>query len=210
MVIKLYCSANYAVFSCELCIGKSNDDLQQLRQARISPGLNNRNFPAPAINTEGSENMVKRLVREVLKQQENISNVMEKLIVIEGKMENLCQPAITPPDNPTLMIRNLGGASVRDALKRAWYSIFSIKVMANVNWEGKPKKRSQQKQGLQDSIITAAVFAARKPDKFEMENETRKIMRGIPEKYRKNCDSEKEDEMDTGNGPVNGPQPGVQ
>ncbi|KZS04727.1 Uncharacterized protein APZ42_032264 [Daphnia magna] len=112
------------------------------------------------------------------------------------------------------MIRNLGGASVRDALKRAWYFIFSIKVMANVNWEGKPKKESQQKQGFKDSIITAAVFAgiktaARKPDKFEMENETRKTMRSMPEKYRKNCDAEKEDEMDTGNRPVNGPQPGV-
>ncbi|KAK4023590.1 hypothetical protein OUZ56_008991 [Daphnia magna] len=88
---------------------------------------------------------------------------------------NLCQPAITPPDNPTLLLEplneieemekmeeqlldqdyyyqlvrinhNLEGASVRDALKRACYSIFSIKVMANVNWEGKPKKGSQQKQ----------------------------------------------------------------
>ncbi|KZS10245.1 Uncharacterized protein APZ42_025354 [Daphnia magna] len=89
--------------------------------ARISPGLNNRNFPAPAINTEGSENMVKRLVREVLKQQENISNVMEKLIVIEGKMENLCQPAITPPDNPTLLLEPLK--------EEKWKNNYSIKII---------------------------------------------------------------------------------
>jgi hypothetical protein len=35
------------------------------------------------------------------------------------------------------MIRSLGGASIGDALKRAWYRVFSInKVMASVNWEG--------------------------------------------------------------------------
>lgn len=56
------------------------------------------------------------------------------------------------------MIRSLGGASIRDALKRAWYRVFSIKVMASVNWEGKIKKGSLQKQGLKQSIVTKAVF----------------------------------------------------
>ncbi|KAI9558446.1 hypothetical protein GHT06_015232 [Daphnia sinensis] len=47
------------------------------------------------------------------------------------------------------MIRSLGGASVSDCLQ----------LMAHVNWEGKPKKGSIQKHGLQNSIITKAVFA---------------------------------------------------
>ncbi|KAK4017407.1 hypothetical protein OUZ56_032719 [Daphnia magna] len=94
------------------------------------------------------------------------------------------------------MIRSLGGASIRDALKRAWYRVFSIKVMASVNWEGKIKKRSLQKQGLKESIVTKAVFdgvrtTSLKSNNFELETETKKIMKGMPEKYRKRCATEK-------------------
>lgn len=41
----------------------------------------------------GSKAVVGKLVREVLKLQENISNMMLKLISIENKMENMLQPS---------------------------------------------------------------------------------------------------------------------
>jgi hypothetical protein len=52
----------------------------------------------------------------------------------------------------------LGKSLIRDALKRAWYRVFSIKMMASVNWEGNIKKGSMQKQGLKQLICTKAVF----------------------------------------------------
>lgn len=55
------------------------------------------------------------------------------------------------------MIRSLGGGSVSGALKRAWCRVFSIKVMAHVNWGGKPNTKFAKK-GLKHSIITKVVF----------------------------------------------------
>ncbi len=55
------------------------------------------------------------------------------------------------------IIRNLGGGSITSAVKRAWYRVFSIKVMAFVNWKGVATKK-HQKQGLKNSIIAKAVF----------------------------------------------------
>ena len=55
------------------------------------------------------------------------------------------------------IIRDLGGGCHTDAIKRAWYRIFSKKVMAFVNWKGVATKK-HQKKGLIDSIITKAVF----------------------------------------------------
>jgi hypothetical protein len=52
------------------------------------------------------------------------------------------------------MIRSLGGASVSNCLQQALKSVFSIKVMAHVNCEEKPKNGSIQKHVLQHSIIT--------------------------------------------------------
>lgn len=43
---------------------------------------------------------------------------------------------------------------IRDALKRALYRVFSIKVMASTNWEG----NVMQKQDLKQLIGTKAVF----------------------------------------------------
>ncbi|XP_045023072.1 uncharacterized protein LOC123467060 isoform X2 [Daphnia magna] len=175
--------------------------------------------------TDGSVALIGKLVREVLKLQEFISNMMAKLVVMESKMESHRQPVAETLANPEFlleplqemeeiqaleeslrdpdlyfqlvgMIRSLGGASIRDALKRAWYRVFSIKVMASVNWEGKIKKGSLQKQGLKQSIVTKAVFdgvrtTSRKSNNFELETETKKIMKGMPEKYRKRCATEK-------------------
>lgn len=175
--------------------------------------------------TDGSVALIGKLVREVLKLQEFISNMMAKLVVMESKMESHRQPVAETLANPEFlleplqemeeiqaleeslrdpdlyfqlvgMIRSLGGASIRDALKRAWYRVFSIKVMASVNWEGKIKKGSPQKQGLKQSIVTKAVFdgvrtTSRKSNNFELETETKKIMKEMPEKYRKRCATEK-------------------
>lgn len=55
------------------------------------------------------------------------------------------------------IIRNLGGGCHSSAVKRAWHRLFSIKVMAFVNWKGVATKK-HQKQGLKGSIITKAVF----------------------------------------------------
>jgi hypothetical protein len=120
------------------------------------------------------------------------------------------------------MIRSLGGASVSNCLQQALKSVFSIKVMAQAN-EGKTKKESIQKHGLQHSIISTAGFGmhykfdlvqncnykqkwfsfleciqtgSRKPKKFQMENDTRKIMKGMPDKYRSKCLAENQDGMD--------------
>lgn len=137
--------------------------------------------------TDGSVALIGKLVREVLKLQEFISNMMAKLVVMESKMESHRQPVAETLANPEFlleplqemeeiqaleeslrdpdlyfqlvgMIRSLGGASIRDALKRAWYRVFSIKAMASVNWEGNIKKGSPQKQGLKQSIVTKAVM----------------------------------------------------
>ncbi|KAI9554922.1 hypothetical protein GHT06_020202 [Daphnia sinensis] len=169
------------------------------------------------LNSQGSVALIAKL--------EYMSNMMAKLVVMESKMESQRQSAAEPQGNPEFlleplkeseqlqvleeslsdpdiyyqlvgMIRSLGGASIRDALKRAWYRVFSIKVMASVNWEGKIKKGSLQKQGLKQSIVTKAVFdgvrtTSRKSNNFELETETKKIMKAMPEKYQKRCAAEK-------------------
>ncbi|KAK4028297.1 hypothetical protein OUZ56_017577 [Daphnia magna] len=205
---------------------------------------------AQPTNTECFEKIVKKLVGETFKQNETLTNLMDKLVIMDGKLNNLTLPAVLPAaENPTFlmaflkeveeikeleqqllekdnyyqlvlkikvrMIRSLGGTSVSDCLQRAWKSVFAIKVMAHVNWEGKPKKGSILKHGLQHSIITTAVFegiqtGSRKPNKLEMENDTRKIMKGMPEKYRIKCLAENQDRMDVDNGPRNGPPAGIQ
>lgn len=51
----------------------------------------------------------------------------------------------------------MGGSSTNDALKRAWSEVFSLKVMAFVNWEGQ-ERNGVKKTALKDSNITKAVF----------------------------------------------------
>lgn len=51
----------------------------------------------------------------------------------------------------------LGGGSITSANNRAWFRVFSIQVMAFVNWKVVATKK-HQKKGLKDSIITKAVF----------------------------------------------------
>lgn len=112
------------------------------------------------------------------------------------------------------MIRNLGGGSITSAVKRAWNRVFSMKVMASVNWKGRVTKK-HQKKGLKESIITKAVFGTcmfedmvhifatiiiqvflfyfieavrntggRRAKDYEMEKLTKSLMKGMPEAYR--------------------------
>ncbi|KZR95945.1 Uncharacterized protein APZ42_009991, partial [Daphnia magna] len=133
-------------------------------------------------------------VAETLANPEFLLEPLQEMEEIQALEESLRDPDLY--FQLVGMIRSLGGASIRDALKRAWYRVFSIKVMASVNWEGKIKKGSLQKQGLKQSIVTKAVFdgvrtTSRKSNNFELETETKKIMKGMPEKYRKRCATEK-------------------
>ncbi|EFX80049.1 hypothetical protein DAPPUDRAFT_103861 [Daphnia pulex] len=105
---------------------------------RRETGERDQVFVAQPTNTEGFEKIVKKLVWETLKQNKTLTNLMDKLV---------------------RMIRSLGGASVSNCLQQALKSVFSIKVMAQANWEGKTKKESIQKHGLQHSIISTAGFA---------------------------------------------------
>ncbi|KZR97401.1 Uncharacterized protein APZ42_007751, partial [Daphnia magna] len=54
----------------------------------ITPGL------ADQLNefSDGSKSVLAKLVKEVLKLQENISNLMTKMVVIEGKIDMMTKP----------------------------------------------------------------------------------------------------------------------
>ncbi|KAK4030775.1 hypothetical protein OUZ56_024114 [Daphnia magna] len=75
------------------------------------------------------------------------------------------------------------------------FDVYTYLVMASMNWEGKAKQGSLLKRDLKDSIIKKAVFEgvrtpSRKPDNFELESITKKILKGMPEKYRNRCAAE--------------------
>ncbi|KAK4030738.1 hypothetical protein OUZ56_024077 [Daphnia magna] len=85
------------------------------------------------------------------------------------------------------------------------FDVCTYLVVASKNWEGKAKQGSLLKRGLKDSIITKAVFEgvrtpSRKPDNFELESITKKILKGMPEKYRNRCAAENAIIDDRGSG----------
>nr|CAH0100990.1 unnamed protein product [Daphnia galeata] len=56
--------------------------------------LHHDQFFAQATNTEGFEKAVKKLVRETLKQNDILTNIMDKLVLMDGKLNNVSLPAV--------------------------------------------------------------------------------------------------------------------
>ncbi|KZS10339.1 Uncharacterized protein APZ42_025218 [Daphnia magna] len=55
-------------------------------------------------------------------------------------------------------VKQIGGLTLSNCVKRAWESVLTLEVRAFVNWNGKPRTGQSQKYGLKKSKVTEAVF----------------------------------------------------
>ena len=55
------------------------------------------------------------------------------------------------------MVKQFGGVTLTDAVKRAWERVLSIEVRAVVNWSGKIRKDKPQKHKLEGMKVTKAI-----------------------------------------------------
>ncbi|KZR97126.1 Uncharacterized protein APZ42_008174, partial [Daphnia magna] len=56
-------------------------------------------------------------------------------------------------------VKQIGGLTLSDCVKRAWESVITLEVRVFVNWNGKPRTGQPQKYGLKKSKVTEAVFS---------------------------------------------------
>ncbi|KAK4003823.1 hypothetical protein OUZ56_005575 [Daphnia magna] len=56
------------------------------------------------------------------------------------------------------MVKQIGGETLADAVKRAWERVLSLEVRAVVKWSEKKRKDKPQKHNLQGMKVTEAVF----------------------------------------------------
>lgn len=57
------------------------------------------------------------------------------------------------------MVKQIGGETLADAVKRAWERVLSLEVRAVVNWSGKERKDKPQNHKLQGMKVTEAIFS---------------------------------------------------
>ncbi|EFX76626.1 hypothetical protein DAPPUDRAFT_322236 [Daphnia pulex] len=174
---------------------QSSAVLEQVQHNRpvITPGLADQSNELP----DGSKSVLTKLVKEVLKLQENIANVMTKMVVIEGKIELMARPIESEATaiDVDFMTEPLKEIEDIKALEQTlldndkYYQLVTIIRNIGGGSIGKATKK-YQKQGLKNSIITKAVFEAvrntggRRAKDYELEKITKKMMKGMPEKYR--------------------------
>ncbi len=58
-----------------------------------------------------------------------------------------------------LMVSRIGGNGAANFVNRAWDAILSVNAKASCNWKGAKRKGTDQKYGLENSTVTAAVFS---------------------------------------------------
>ena len=56
-------------------------------------------------------------------------------------------------------IKQIGGQTLSDCVKRAWESVLTLEVRAMVNWNGKLRTGQPQKFGLKKAKVTEAFFS---------------------------------------------------
>jgi len=56
-------------------------------------------------------------------------------------------------------VKQIGGSTLSDCVKRAWESVLTLEVRAFVNWNGKLRTGQPQKYGLKKTKVTEAVFS---------------------------------------------------
>ncbi|KAK4013122.1 hypothetical protein OUZ56_025362 [Daphnia magna] len=132
--------------------------------------------------TDGSVALIGKLVRQVLKLQEFISNMMAKLVVMESKMESHRQPVAETLANPEFLLEPLQEMEEIQALEESLRDpdlYFQL-----VGWDDSFLGRSihlrclETYLGLKQSIVTKAVFdgvrtTSRKSNNFELETKTK-------------------------------------
>ncbi|XP_046448945.1 uncharacterized protein LOC124197486 [Daphnia pulex] len=89
-----------------------------------------------------------------------------------------------------LMVSRIGGNGAANFVNRAWDAILSVNAKASCNWKGAKRKGTDQKYGLENSMVTAAVFKAvldkfSSSDKNELTNFTKLAVKHAPGKQRK-------------------------
>ncbi|EFX71966.1 hypothetical protein DAPPUDRAFT_326706 [Daphnia pulex] len=89
-----------------------------------------------------------------------------------------------------LVVSRIGGNGAANFVNRAWDAILSVNAKASCNWKGAKRKGTDQKYGLENSTVTAAVFKAvldkfSSSDKNELTNFTKLAVKHAPGKQRK-------------------------
>ncbi|KAK4006418.1 hypothetical protein OUZ56_011571 [Daphnia magna] len=100
---------------------------------RVSTGLNNP--PSSGVNDCRREVPADAVLRAVYQMNENVNNIQ-------------CQARF---------VKNIGGATESDSVKRAWKEVVSVNVRALCNWYG-VKRGTIQKHKLKKSPIVLAVW----------------------------------------------------
>ncbi|XP_045032962.1 uncharacterized protein LOC116926960 isoform X1 [Daphnia magna] len=79
-------------------------------------------------------------------------------------------------------VKQIGGLTLSDCVKRAWESVITLEVRVFVNWNGKPRTGQPQKYGLKKSKVTEAVFkgiAFKNASLSALEFETKKAKKPV-------------------------------
>ncbi|EFX62941.1 hypothetical protein DAPPUDRAFT_269379 [Daphnia pulex] len=159
---------------------QSSAVLEQVQQIRpvITPGLADQSNEL----SDGSKSVLTKLVKEVLKLQENIANVMTKMVVIEGKIELMARP-----------IESEATAIDADFMTEPLKEIEDIKALEQTLLDNdKYYQLVTIIRNIEVDRLVAQLSAheavrntgGRRAKDYELEKITKQMMKGMPEKYR--------------------------